>query len=1149
MVLILNNIMKRTGSLSIYKVVAVMVCSLYAEGADVRPLETKSDAASIRSLESPEVRLANASLEPQRLDGANGKRIPGTLKGRDGLYAVPIMQREGMPYPILGVGIANDGTVYVTKTVRQMREEISLIQNGSLLEHCMKFRTTAEKRRWIEKNFNAHIAGRQGVQDFNNDGKVDAADLSIHSEEIYIVRDSDNDGVFDKSTLFASEFNDLLTGVAHSVTPIDGHVYATIIPDMWKLTDTDGDGVADQRESLAHGFAPHIGYGNHDLHSVVQGYDGKIYWSMGDRGINVRTKDGRLVSNPDSGCIVRSNPDGSEFEVFAYGLRNCQYFDFDEYGNIFSVDHDADFQGERERLVFLPEGSDSGWRMYYQYRNSTNLVRAAREDLYNPWLAEKMWVPFHAGQPSHILPPIENSWNAPASFSYHPGVALAGKYAGHFFLGGKGIIRAFKMVPDGATFKREGDDEVITGLGPQVLTSAFAPDGRMYFTLWKALAEQSALWALDAGVTSQMTTVQKLLATGLAMRPSDHLEELLAHADRRVRLAAQFELVSRKDLKTLTALAMNAKAQRLARIHAIWGLGQLKHKDKALLSTLCDDKDEEVRAQTARWAGELRFDPESCIPSLLGDAYPRVRLMAAIAAGKLKNPTAVEPLKMMLIQADNTVPVIRHAGVMGLTGSATSEELGALANHESEALRIAAVLALRRQGAVQQLTKFLSDPSPQVLSDATCAIYDDATPQTLTDHPTALAAVAASLNAKNPAPVNVRALAANRRLGTVNAAKRISDFLATDKLDPTLQVEALYSLESWTETQALDLVDGRHFPVAAGDSTALRAAVGPRIWHLADSSNARVSKVAIKLLRLIEPSEAELMRAQGIILDTDQRSESRIEWLGWLGAQAPNLLVSTATRLLADDSATMRMAAARQLKQAKKAESAVADYLLSTLSRSTDARELQQAIEMVPGLQTKGAVVDRLLNDLTVGKVRPEVQLEVMEIAGKEPALQERFEAYQSKLKARGVMAEYSAALDGGSIKAGERLFRTHAQAQCSKCHAIKLTDKQIGPSLEGIGKRETGKYLLQSIVDPQASIAPGYGVVSVELTNGEMVSGMLMKDGKTAVTIKLPDSSVKTMNRAEIKTMSNPVGMMPDLKSVLTPREIRDLVAYLKTL
>ena len=76
MVLILNNIMKRAGSLSIYTVVAVMVCSLYAEGADVRPLETKSDAASIRSLESPEVRLANASPALRSGDSVLTKEVP-----------------------------------------------------------------------------------------------------------------------------------------------------------------------------------------------------------------------------------------------------------------------------------------------------------------------------------------------------------------------------------------------------------------------------------------------------------------------------------------------------------------------------------------------------------------------------------------------------------------------------------------------------------------------------------------------------------------------------------------------------------------------------------------------------------------------------------------------------------------------------------------------------------------------------------------------------------------------------------------------------------------------------------------------------------------------------------------------------------------
>ena len=125
-----------------------------------------------------------------------------------------------------------------------------------------------------------------------------------------------------------------------------------------------------------------------------------------------------------------------EFEVFASGLRNCQYFDFDNHGNIFSVDHDADFQGERERLVYLPEGSDSGWRMYYQYRNTT-LVRAAREDLYNPWLAEKMWVPFHKGQPSHLLPAIENSWKRPGRILVSAGHGTGRRLQGSFFPGWK----------------------------------------------------------------------------------------------------------------------------------------------------------------------------------------------------------------------------------------------------------------------------------------------------------------------------------------------------------------------------------------------------------------------------------------------------------------------------------------------------------------------------------------------------------------------------------------------------------------------------------------------------------------------------------------------------------------------------------------
>ena len=65
-------------------------------------------------------------------------KFSGTLIGYKGLLAVPIMRSEFMPKPIMGVGISSDGKVYVTETIRQQREEISLIQSPFLHEKDME---------------------------------------------------------------------------------------------------------------------------------------------------------------------------------------------------------------------------------------------------------------------------------------------------------------------------------------------------------------------------------------------------------------------------------------------------------------------------------------------------------------------------------------------------------------------------------------------------------------------------------------------------------------------------------------------------------------------------------------------------------------------------------------------------------------------------------------------------------------------------------------------------------------------------------------------------------------------------------------------------------------------------------------------------
>ena len=133
----------------------------------------------------------------------------------------------------------------------------------------------------------------------------------------------------------------------------------------------------------------HIGFGAHGMSGVIQGPDGKIYWGIGDIGANIKTKDGAHHKYPNQGIIVRCNPDGSQCEVYAHGLRNTHEFVFDAYGNLISSDNDGDHPGESERLVHIVEGSDAGWRSNWQYGKYTD----PKNNNYKVWMDEKLFVP------------------------------------------------------------------------------------------------------------------------------------------------------------------------------------------------------------------------------------------------------------------------------------------------------------------------------------------------------------------------------------------------------------------------------------------------------------------------------------------------------------------------------------------------------------------------------------------------------------------------------------------------------------------------------------------------------------------------------------------------------------------------------------
>ena len=404
------------------------------------------------------------------------------------------------------------------------------------------------------------------------------ARYDVEHERVRRVVDRDGDGRADTATVFADGFNDPAAGIGAGILARKDDVWYACIPWLWKLRDTDGDGRADRRTILHQGYGVHVGFLGHDLHGLRMGPDGRLYFSIGDRGFNVTTIDGRKLSVPDTGSVLRCNPDGTELEVFATGLRNPQELAFDEFGNLFTGDNNSD-SGDKARWVYLVEGGDSGWRIGYQF--------IAGPISRGPWNEEKLWYPAFDGQAAYIVPPIANIADGPSGLTYDPGVSLLPEaYKKHFFLvdfrgsSGQSGIRSFALQPKGASFELVDSKQFVWSV---LATDAdFGPDGALYFCDWVEgwdKPNKGRLYrVLDPSRRgdAEGPRGQDDAGRGDANRSTDDLARLLAHADMRIRQEAQFELATRGEAGSRAfAQVAGSKENLLARIHAIWGLGQV----------------------------------------------------------------------------------------------------------------------------------------------------------------------------------------------------------------------------------------------------------------------------------------------------------------------------------------------------------------------------------------------------------------------------------------------------------------------------------------------------------------------------------------------------------------------------------------------
>ena len=975
--------------------------------------------------------------------------------------------------------------------------------------------------------------------DFDNTGRLflcESTGETFSTEEhlkrppyhIRMLQDTNGDGIFDKSTIFA----DSLTYPKGAVF-YQGSLYVASAPDLLKLTDTNGDGVADKREVILTGWV--LNHNAATFGGPFMGPDGWLYMVDSRRGFDITTKEGKELKGK-SARIWRCRPDGTGLEAVCGGGYD-----------------------DAVELTFMPAGETIGTMTYF-----TDPMNGFRDAIMH-WVYGGVYPkPQQVIEDDSLkltgdLMPVMTKLArvSHAGIMRYEGSAFGAAFKGNLFTAqfNTGRIMRYIVTPVGATFQTK-EEPFLTSANPDThLTDVVEDaDGSLLvvntggwfiagcplsvvakkdvkagiYRIRKAGAKEiDDPWGrkLNLAKMSPQELVQYVMDPRLAVR-RQAIEQLVIEGEPVI-----------KEIKKVL-LSSEDEEVRTAAVFILYRIN--KPEAMAMVRETLDDKSSMVRTAAARVLG-LSKDQQSVsklMKMVQTDKAP-VRRQAATALGQIGDTRAVSALVKASSNPDDRF--VEHAIIYALITLKSPVPLFQALGDTSATIRKAALIALDQMDGLplkkNQLVPFLNSNDKQLQQTGVwVALHHPGWADIVVDF------LKGHLNSKDLTTEEETSMSNLMIKFSLN--NQIQNFITTQLDNKNLAL-----------SKRLLLID----VINHSDVKKLPESWVKQLGKLLHSSDPEIRSAVLNLIksRSISVLNHDLNQ---IVQDPKTPTDFRLKALSARLMSNPDLSATEFEMVLKylgpKNESPVRQEASRLLTQVKLSESqlvtlakeqvATADiFLLPDLVNAYKGGNSEAAGKaLIAALQTSQDK-DRLSN-LSVTDMQKLFETYPQSVqTASVPLINILKEKQASRLEE---LEKLQSQLKRGDVASGRALF--FGKATCLGCHSVGGKGGNFGPDLSNIGEIRSRHDILEAIMYPSASFAREHETSKIVTKNNSYL-GIIKEQLPDVVIIQTgPDSKVR-VPRSEITSIEpESVSMMPPgLLKQLSIQEISNLVSYLESL